>query len=228
MKTTHIDTIIADVIEPYEGVVDPDYLHRELLLQIDRTIPKQFHPVRTVQAPLQNRTYRMPEDNLRIIAVNDLSMSVVDMLFLYENEYFYNANQNITTVPKYEIDDGLMKNSTRLNKYAFTEGAMNDLVTVYTDQSTVLIFYHSLYANKNGEMVVPDFSVQYLKSYGKLKCEEIDLNMVLRGKKPGSAVQTRQTMMDLKRIVTGEYLNMQRDINLMLEEIILKPVEHGV
>ena len=92
----------------------------------------------------------------------------------------------------------------------------------------MLIFYNSFYKTQDDEIVIPEVVVDYMTAYGEFICEEISMNHVLRGRYPASAVQTRKFYDEKKKRVSNEYKSMARKMNLMLDDVVIKEVEHAI
>ena len=223
MKQEYLDGIILRVIE--ESGNDPDvredFVRRILRNQLKRVVPGCFFQVKSLKCNIINGLIESPNDCLSIIAIDNIDKSTVKRLYLYSEKVYFPNNDN---VQDYMTDSDLLRHCQLLGKYAFSEDQLSNEVIVFTEEQEVIVFYYSQYEDKNGRVVVPEFSADYLTSYGTMRTLEVQLNKGLKGRTPTSVTQTRYTLQDVKKKVTNQYLTMQRTINLLTDKVIIKPV----
>ena len=233
MKQTYLDTIILKVIENSGNDPDlrQDFIRRVVHDRLRDIVPHSFFPIYKVDRLLEDGQFFMEVPFLDIIAITKKKeapkfLYIVDDIVLdpKTTEIIHPNDPSNSFVTDYMTEDNISRTSSQLNEFDFDVDFFNSKISVYTTETEVSIFFYSLYRDKNSHVVVPSFAENYLEAYGTLRALEVLLNKGLRGRNPNLVPQTRYTIKEIRSKVTREYLFMQREINLLLEKVILKPV----
>jgi hypothetical protein len=227
MKQVYLDTIILKIIENSGNDPDlrPDFVRRVVLDRMREIIPKIFFPISMLYRTLENGNMFIEEPFIDVIAVTK-RRDLPKFLCIFEEKVY---DPKLNEISDYFTDDDLIRNSVSLvREYDFTVDLFNKKITVYTEEVNVSVFLYTMYKDKNSRVVVPEFVQNYLVSYGTLQALQVLLNKGLRGKVPGLVPQTRYTIKDLSMKVTREYISMQREINILAEKVIVKPVNSTI
>ena len=228
MKQVYLDSIILKVIENTgnDPLIREDFIRRVVRDQVKQIVPMKFFPVKVVKANVADGLIEVNEPYLSIIAVNKPEKTETSVLYMLGDDIYepYTTIQN----QDYITESSILEYCKGLNYYAFTEDSMNGQIYIYTDLQEVSVFFYTMYRDTKGRTVVPEFTENYLLAYGTMRALEVQLNRTLRGKQPTSVLQTRQTLAIYQRKTTNEFISMQREIQLLSEKVILKPVNRAI
>lgn len=227
MKNVHIDNIILNVKEKAsDDSIREDYVRRILTQELSRVIPHLFFPVCSVIVDVVNGKFNVPSDSIKIAAASKEEKKDTSQLILFE-ENLYIPSGDIINDRDYVIDGNYINSCNGIYDFVFTEDPIEvDVASVYTEESKICLFYYSLYKDKKGKCIVPEFAERYLQSFGDMNVREIQLNKGLGGRKPINVAQTRFSLDSLNTKTTKEFLFMQRKMNLLLDRITIKPVTY--
>ena len=237
MKQTYLDTIILKVIENSGNDPDlrPDFVRRVISDRLKDIMPYAFFPISKIDRELKNGQFFMEEPFVDIIAITKKRdtpnfLCVVDgkVLDPKVTNLVQAKDPSNTFVTDYMTDDQAYRMSAILKEFDFNVDTFNNQISVYTTEPEISVFFYSMYKDRHGRIVIPRFAENYLEAYGTLRSFQVLLNKGLKGKNPGMVPQTRYTIKDMNGKVTREYLSMQREINLLLEKIILKPINSSI
>jgi hypothetical protein len=233
MKQTYLDTVILKVIENSGNDPDlrEDFIRRVVNDRLRDIVPHSFFPINKVDKVLEDGQFFMEVPFVDIIAITK-KRTTPQFLYLVDDlvldptttDVIYPYDPIISAVIDYMTEDDIYHISTHLKEFDFNVDFFTNNISTYTNETEVSVFFYSLYKDKNGRTVVPSFAERYLEAYGTLRALEVLLNKGLRGRNPNLVPQTRYTIKEMRNKVTREYLSMQREINLLLDKVILKPV----
>lgn len=225
MRQVYLDTVIQRVFENTGNDPDlrEDFIQRILSDRIreKEVIPAEFFPVSSRVVDVEEGVIYPTEPYLSVLAIDKADKESVKALYLKEDIPFA-IPENYSS--EYMTEDVIRSLGRKLGCYHFTEDPLSKNIFVYTDQAKVCMFYYSLYRDDKGREVIPEFAQSYLESYGTMKASEVLLNKGLRGKAPVQIPQLRYSLNELRGKVTREFLSLQREINLLTEKTMIKPV----